>query len=145
MLRYTLVFAILVSGCGGDHKTSTELALVNGKTVTQDELHAFLKLKRISATDPARLAQLLDEYLKQEALAAAVESSGKLDTALTNAELNEFRKEMLISRYFQQFLDAQVTDQAVQSYYDTHAAEFEERKVRVAHVLFRTHQRMTPE
>jgi peptidyl-prolyl cis-trans isomerase C len=140
-----LILGFLIGACAGDRKASPELAIVNGKPVTQSELDAFLKLKRIPATEPARLEKVLDEYLKREAVASAIEKSGKLDATLIAAEQNEFRKELVISRYFQELLDAKVTDQAVQSYYDTHAAEHEERKVRVAHILFRTHQSITPE
>jgi len=141
-----ILFGVALGACGGgDRKTSPELATVNGRAITQAELDAFMKLKRIPATDPERLSKLFDEYLEREAVAAEAEKSGKLDAALIAAEQNEYRKELLISRYFQEHLDAQVTDQAVQAYYDTHTAELEERKVHVAHILFRTHKTMSPE
>ena len=65
-----------------------------------------------------------------------------LDNELVQAELNEFRKEMLISRYFEKFLKEKVTDQAVRNYYNTHAGDYEERKAHTAHILIRTNRKM---
>jgi peptidyl-prolyl cis-trans isomerase C len=140
-----LLIVWAASGCGKDRDASPALAMINGKAVTQADFDAYLKLKRIPAVDAERLKKVLDEYAEREGLAAQIESTGKMDGPLVAAELNEFRKEMLISRYFDQLLDGQVNDQAIQAYYDTHAAEFEEKKVHVAHILFRTHARMAPE
>jgi peptidyl-prolyl cis-trans isomerase C len=139
------VFACVACACGGDKGSAPELARVDGKPVTQAELDAFFKLKRVAASTPERIEPLFDEYLKREAVASAIEKSGQLDSALITAELNEQRKETLISRYFQKFLEDKVTDQAVQAYYDGHAAEHDERKARVAHILFRMHRGATPE
>lgn len=75
-------------------------------------------------------------------MAAVINKSDVLDTGLIAAELNEFRKEMLISRYFEKFLQDKVTDQAVQNYYAAHANEYEQKKIHVAHILFRTHRNM---
>ncbi len=42
---------------------------------------------------------------------------------------------MLISRYFEKFLDDQVTEEAIVNYYNTRASEYEKKKAHVAHVL----------
>ena len=62
---------------------------------------------------------------------------------MTKVELNEFRKEMLISRYFEKLLKEKVSDQAVQNYYNTHAGDYEEQKVHAAHILVRLNKKMS--
>ncbi len=81
--------------------------------------------------------------MERKALASAIGKENLPDKDLVQAELNEFRKEMLISRYFEKFLREKVTDQAVQNYYNTHAAEYEERKAHGAHILIRTSKKMS--
>jgi peptidyl-prolyl cis-trans isomerase C len=121
---------------------SESLASVNGKTITQAEFDAYLKFKRLPATDESRREKLLDQYLEKEALAAVIEKESVLDQHRIKVELNEFRKEMLLSRYFETFLEKQVGDQEVENYYNTHASDFESRSVHVAHMLIRTNRKM---
>lgn len=128
----------LVSACD----RGPVLATVGDKDITEEEFAAFMELKRLPSIDPQKRAALLDQYVEREALAAAIGEEDLLNEKLIAAELNEFRKEMLISRYFEKFLQEQVTDQAVQNYYNMHAADYEDKKVRVAHVLIRTEQNM---
>ncbi|CAB1055662.1 hypothetical protein D1BOALGB6SA_395 [Olavius sp. associated proteobacterium Delta 1] len=147
--RYLLILALILSlpalglfGCGDDD-TAPKLAVVNEKPVTEAEFEAYLKFKRAPQQDQKRRQMLLDQYLEREALAAAIEKAQLLDRELIAAELNEFRKEMLISRYFEKFLKDKVTDQAVQNYYNTHAADYEQRMARAAHILVRTNKKMS--
>ena len=152
----TLFLFILVSlasanlpGCAdgpgnkaGDDRADEALASVDGNPVPRSRFEAYLKFKRASETDEARRQALLEEYLEREALAAAIEKQSLLDKELTEAELNEFRKEMLIGRYFEKFLDEKATDEAVENYYKTHPAEFERREIHAAHILIRTNPAM---
>lgn len=146
LLLTLALLALGLAGCGsgsGDGEHSPQLAMVNDKPITQDEFAAYLKFKRAPAGDEKRRQMLLDQYLEREALAAAIEKADLLDKELIAAELNEFRKEMLISRYFEKFLSDKVTEQAVQNYYNTHAADYEQRMAHGAHILIRTNKAMS--
>lgn len=143
---FLIIAAVLfVAAC----ERSEKLAEVNGEAVTQAEFDAYLKFKRLPAEDSERRTALLDQYLERKALADvvedAIEGSEAIDGALLEAELAEFRKEMLISRYFEQFLAGKVTDDAVANYYNAHPDQFEQRQVKVAHILFRTSRGMSEE
>lgn len=127
--------------CSQEPKTES-LADVNGKSITQAEFDAYLKFKRLPATGQGRLEKLLDQYLEREALAAVIEKEELLDAERVRTELNEFRKEMLISRYFESFLAEKVTAEEIQNYYNTHASDYESRSVHVAHILIRTNAKM---
>lgn len=138
-LTITLLILFFTVSCGKDDN----LATINGKPVTQAEYKAYLKFKRVPEKDEKRRSKMLDPYLEREALAEAIEGEKLLDSELIKAELNEFRKQMLISRYFEKYLKDKVTDQAIQNYYNTHAGDYEQKKVRVAHILIRTNKKMS--
>ena len=143
LLTITML-TLALSGCGnGKSEQAPQLAVVNDKPITKAAFDAYLKFKRAPADDQKRRQMLLDQYLEREALASAIEKAQLLDQELIAAELNEFRKEMLISRYFEKFLKDKVTDQAVQNYYNTHAADYEERRAHAAHFLIRTNKAMS--
>ena len=155
MTRRTIIpFCVVVSAlaCGDSGNSSTNqstggepVAKVGDRDVTDAQFKAYLKLKNISADDATRSGRALDQYLEREALAEAIESGGGLDKALIDAELNETRKEVVISRYFQKFLATKSDVSAIQGYYAAHAGDYEERKVHVAHILFRTNKKMSDE
>lgn len=136
-----VLLSLAMLSCG-DRDRSPSLASVNGKSITKAQFEAYVKFKRVRAQDEKRREKLLDQYIEREALASVIESQKLLDNDLVQAELNEFRKEMLISRYFERFLKEKVTDQAVQNYYNTHAGDYEESKAHVAHILIRTNRKM---
>ncbi|MCP4352879.1 MAG: peptidylprolyl isomerase [Desulfobacterales bacterium] len=119
------------------------LAYVGERPVTEALFDAYLKFRRVPAQDEKRRKALLEQYIEREALASAIESENLLDKDLMQAELNEFRKEMLISRYFEKYLAEKVTDSAVQNYYSTHAEEYEELRAHAAHILIRTNRKMS--
>lgn len=133
-----LTLAVMLTACDRDPK----LAQVNGKNISENDFAAYLKFKRVPEKDTKRKEALLKQYLERESMAAVIEKSDVLDKEQIDAELNEFRKEMLISRYFQKFLADKVSDEAVKNYYNNHANEYEKRKVNVSHILFRTNQAM---
>lgn len=122
-----------------------DLAEVGPRAITDEEFAAYLRFKHQVPRNRDQARAALDEYLSREALAEAIRETGSLDNTAVQAELREFEKEMLISRYFEQYLRTAVTDQAIQSYYNAHASEYEERKVHVAHILVRTNRRMSDE
>jgi len=139
-----ILVAILVTtmvGCSADDK-EVVVAEVNNQSITESEFDAYLKFKRLNATESKQRKVLLDQYLERESISRLIEKEGHLDQEMINAELNEFRKEMVISRYFEQFLKKKVGEDSVKNYYTTHASEFEKKKVRVAHILLRTDRNM---
>jgi peptidyl-prolyl cis-trans isomerase C len=140
-MRYFIIVLLIftVIGCSKEKK----LATVGGRAVTEAQFDAYLKFKRLDTKDAKRRAVLLDQYLERAALAAAIEKTDVLDKALIQAELAEFKKQMLISRYFEASLKDKVGEDAVRNYYNTHAGDYEENQVHVAHILIRTNAKMS--
>ena len=118
------------------------VAKVGDKTITEREFEEFLAFKRIVAKEKEGREKILKEYVEREALAKAIENERLLDKSTIEVELNEFRKEMIISRYFEKFLKEKVTKKNVKNYYNAHSAEYEDEKVKVAHILIRVNDRM---
>jgi peptidyl-prolyl cis-trans isomerase C len=132
-----------MAGC--DKSTGEDLAKVGDRQITSGEFEAYLKVKRIRVRDQAHADRLLKDYAEREALADAIAEQDLLDAEQTRVELNEFRKELLISRYFDKFLSEQAGTDAVTNYYNAHSDEFADKKAHVAHVLVRTNRRMSEE
>ncbi|MFO7607495.1 MAG: peptidylprolyl isomerase [Desulfurivibrionaceae bacterium] len=139
-LGVTFLTVILLGGCGGNGEN---IAKLNGKNISKAEFESFLKIKRVPADNDKKRERLLDQYLEREALATVIEQQELLDKQMIQVELNEFRKEMLISRYFEKFLKDKVSDQAVRNYYNTNGAEYEQKKAHAAHILIRINKRMS--
>src|SRR5262245_48723797 len=144
LMLWTALVLGLAGGIACSRKSDPPVAEINGKPVTRAEWDAYLKFKRINASEAAK-ASTLDSYLARAGLAGVIQEEKGLDPQLVQAELEEFRKELVISRYFEKYLADKVTDQAIQSYYDAHAAEYEERKVHVAHILVRLNPKLSEE
>lgn len=138
ILIWALAIAILA--CSGD--STPPVATIDGENITREQFEAFLKFKRVNEQNRENLERVLDEYLKRSALAKSIEKEKALDAQMVEAELAEFRKEMLISRYFERFLENKADEKNVANYYNTHIKDYETKKVKVAHILLRTRKNM---
>lgn len=144
VLLLSLCAAALV-GAVGCKKGEPVLAKVNGEEIKQSQFDAYMAVKHIAAEDEKRRAAALDEYLKREGLAAVLEKEGKLNLSKIDAEVREYRKELIISRYFDEFLADSVTEEKVEGQYSADSKQFESKKVHAAHILLRADTRMSEE
>ena len=119
------------------------VATVGDRKITQSEFAAYRDFKRVPETDTKRAEALLGDYVEREALAQAILSTKALDQKQIDAEIDEFRQQMLISRYFETFLDKAVTESAIQNFYTANAARYQEKRIHIAHILIRTRPEMS--
>lgn len=139
----TIIFLIIwMAGCGKEGD-SPKIAKLDDKVITQAQFDNFLKFKRIQIKDNKNRQKIIDQYLNNEVLASAIEKDALLDKSLIAVELNEFKKEMLISRYFEKYLKNTIREQAIKNYYNTHAEDYNLKKLNVAHILIRTNKKMS--
>lgn len=129
---------LLLSACS----QNDGIASIDGHTITQDMFSAYLEEKRIPNSNPKRVESALDMYLEREALTRAIEDSEKLDIKAIEAELNELKKQMTISRYFESYLKNAVNDEAIRNFYSENAENYEVTRAQVAHILLRTRKTM---
>jgi peptidyl-prolyl cis-trans isomerase C len=135
-----LMMAAVLMGC---NKSADVIATINGHDVTQSEFNAYLKFKRIPEQDKVRVEKALEEYLQRAALTAAIAESEVLDKSLLEAELEEFRRQMFIGRYFEEHLNRSVDDDSVKQYYANNAVQYETQRVHAAHILIRVDPKMS--
>lgn len=134
---YVPVLCLFMAACGrGD------IASVNGHGVSSEEFDAYLEYKRVAVRNDQHRQHVLDQYLERAALAEVIAGQGLSDDPVLQAELEDLRREVLISRYFQKYLNEKVTDQVVADYYNNHADDYQEKKAHVAHILLRTNSAM---
>lgn len=134
----TVLSAILLITAGAcSTKEGEVVAEVGKERIYQDEFLANLKLRRIEPNDSDLVSRALDEYLQNEALAQAVGNTDILDSKLIEAEINEFRKQLLVNRYFETFLNDKASEEAIRNYYNSHKEDYASAKVHVAHILVR--------
>lgn len=132
-LKY-LILIILVTGLAACDKQQF--------STDQETFEAYLKTKRIPLEDETRVERQRAEYLRRAALANAIYKSDQLDRAQIDAELEEFRKELIISRYFEGYLQDAVTEQGIQNYYSENIDSYRSNKIRISHILLRVNPRM---
>lgn len=132
-----ILLGIILAGCGESY-----IAKVNGDGISEQQFDAFIEHKRIALAGEEQKEKVLDQYLQREALANLIEQKLLKNPALVEAEIHEMKKEILISRYFDNFLADAVSDEAVLNYYNSNSAKYEEKKVHVAHVLLRLNRNM---
>lgn len=153
ILRYMVLPAVVISavilslsGCGSENQASAGskvLAEVNGEAVNQGMFDAYLDYKRIAKNDTRAVDRELGDYLAREGLAKVILKQNQLDPVRIETEVNEFRKQMLISRYFERFLRDKVNETAMRNFYAANAERFQSKKAHVAHVLIRTNPKMS--
>lgn len=140
-LLATLIAGLLLAACARDQDRI--IAREGDTVVTASEFEAYAKFKRIPLDNDKVRQAALDRYVERKALAKAIQHSGRLDQAAVDAELADFRMELLSSRYFEQYLKDTVTDEAIANYYAAHAADYRQQRAHAAHIMVRAPENLS--
>lgn len=135
-----LAFTLFIAGCS-DSGGKT-IGYIGDTAISATEFESYLKFKRIPSDNEQVKARELDAYLNRAAMAMAIEQELYLDQTAIDAEVSEFKKQMLVSRYFESYLKQNVTEEAVRNFYASNPDDFQSKKARVAHILIRTTEAM---
>ena len=138
-LKTILLPVLFLAACSNE----AQLAKVGSEKITQPEFDAHLSFKRINPEQTDRVAAEFENYIEQTALAQAITESGELNEAELNAEVDAFKKQIMISRYMSAYLDKAVNSVAIENYYNANQDEFSNKQAHVAHIVFRVHNAMT--
>ena len=148
--RYLLfpLFGLLlgiVSGCSDTDKgdPATNIAAIGSEHLTQADFNAYLRIKRIPENNKNRVERAKKTFLERNALAQVIAKQPAIDSTELNAELREFRNELLTSRYFETFLEKAVDNKAVKKYYEDHQTDYQSKELNLAQILFRVRPQMT--
>ena len=116
---------------------------LDGKAIIEREFQAYLAVKGVRQTSESQRSVLMDRYLEEAALAAAIEKEAGESLDRIEAEVAEFRRQRLIRAHFDQLLAQALSNEAVEHYVAAHAEDFQQREARVAHLLVRTTSAMS--
>ena len=139
----TVIFVLCLAACANDEKREDPVALVGDVSLSLQEFEYYLKHKKLINRSLEEREKILRDYAQSEALMQAMASSNSLDMSEIDAEVEVYKQQVIRHRYFEQFLSERVDDTAVQNYYTANPQNFEERKVKVAHLLLRTPRSMS--
>ena len=131
---------ILLSGCSDNDNI---IAKVGDTEITKMEFEHYLKLKNIPLDNERHVKNALSAYLQRTAIVQNLEQQGAYDKASLEVEVDEFKKQTLLTRHFEQVLKDKVNDQAIQNFYNTHQTQFQSKKANIAHILIRTNEKMS--
>jgi peptidyl-prolyl cis-trans isomerase C len=134
-----LLSVLVISACD----VSTPIAKIDGQKISQQEIDEYMKFKGNFNVADNQKKEILKTYVERKALTNAIAKESFMDNAQIEVELEEFRKQMLISRYFDKFLADRVTNKAIENFYSINISQFQSTKVKVAHILFRTRKEMS--
>lgn len=82
---------------------------------------------------------------QEQLLARAIIAKGLIDEQALNKELETFKTNYVVSKYFQTFLAESVTTYDVESYYEKNIEKYTVNAVHAAHILFRVPPNATAE
>ena len=139
-----LTMVVALAGCSGSKENGEVIARVNGVEITAQQFQAYLDFKRIKVRDEAHRELLLDQYLERQGLSILLQSKqDEKEKLLAQAELEDFQRQMTISRYFERHLKEEVTDEKIRNYYVGNPDKYSQEKVHVAHILLRLRRDMS--
>lgn len=138
MKYVALMIFLTLTGCSNDDY----LAKAGDQKISKQDFAAYMQMKGIKED---RNGMILKDLATRMALAESIADEDLLDGAAIEASVADYRRNLLINQYFDKFMAIRVTDDAVKNYFAANAAEFEEERVRIAHILIRTNSAMTEE
>lgn len=140
-LLIKLFIPFLLVSCGN----SDYLAKVDNQKITAEQFTAYLEYKGVRSQDLTQQHNLLKQYAQGIGLYQAILKEKSVDNTLIDEEVESFRRSLIINKYFENTINTKVTEDSVKNYYANHAADYEEERAHVAHILIRTNPSMTEE
>jgi peptidyl-prolyl cis-trans isomerase C len=129
-----------LAACSGEY-----VAKVGGENVTENEFKHYLDAKNIRYKNLSEMDKSLEALVSKMALEHAILKDGFEEQDTLEAEVDDFRRNLIINAYFEKYIGQRVTDEAVLNYFNNNSSEFEKEKARVAHILLRTNEAMSEE
>lgn len=119
---------------------STEIAKVNGKTITDKDMVQALsgvnETQRKDVLDDANSRrQLLNSLIEQELLIQESEKEKLDQDAEYKAAVEAFRKQYLTNRVLSKNLSGKFTESAAKRYYENHKTRYSTEQVHAMHIL----------
>lgn len=108
-----------------------------GQEMPQNKKAALLETNSAEFQTDAEAASAASSVVKRKKIAKSIVSEGKVNLDQIEAMVQEFRADLLLKVYFDQFLKDAVSDADVKSYYDSHSDEFTRNEINIAHIFIK--------
>ncbi|MFY0639801.1 MAG: peptidylprolyl isomerase [Bermanella sp.] len=140
-MKYILFILLILSitGCSD----SDTLAKIGSHTVDKNEFSTYLQAKGVNNQSISSQTNMLENYVHRLAMTQAIEKQGNLDTSKIDQQVFDYRQQLLMNAYFDQYIAENVTEDAIKNYYSSNATQYEKIKAHVAHILFRVRPGMS--
>lgn len=133
-------FAVATALAAGGAWAATELAKVNGKSITDADVKSALggmsdQQRDNLLKDPAMKKQVLGGIIDQEILLQEGERLKVEQTQQYKDAIAAFRRQYLMSQALEKGIAGKVSDSSARKYFDTHKRRFSTDQVHVMHIL----------
>lgn len=148
-MKHIKLFLIIVllhlSTVGCDKSPITTSVDSSNESDQNSDFYSYLELKNIPIDDKKRVETEKSRFEQRNKMVSVVLTQSILDKKKINVEVAEYKKQLVLSRYFERFLKNKVNKESVRNYYSSNAAKYESKKIHIAHVLIRTNPKMSKE
>lgn len=128
-----ILLSLFVLSCGSKNSPSVE----------EDVFLAYAKYKGISKDNEKLYERARNEFLQKTQLSNTMLETEVLDSTLIDAQVAAFKNQLVISSYFEQYLQKSVTPQSIKNFYTTNVDNYTSNKVQISHILFRVSPKMS--
>ncbi|MGZ3697194.1 MAG: peptidylprolyl isomerase [Bdellovibrionota bacterium] len=139
-MKTVSVLALAAIAISANVWAATELAKVNGRTITDKDLHNALaslnegQRQQILGDSNSR-RQVLISVIDQEILFQNAEKEKLDQDAEFKDAIDQFKKQFLANRLLSKDLSSKLTDSAAKKYFETHKTRYSTDEVHAQHIL----------
>lgn len=99
-------------------------------SLAESNVQDYLKYKQIDATDKSRRDRAVRSLIVRNALAQIIVQQEWSNQSKARTHIKDRRNQILINSYFDDYISKNVSDQAIQSYFEKNKKQFAEKKVK---------------
>lgn len=117
----------------------------SAKSDSGDVFLSYLKLKNISPKDEKRVKIAKQRFERRNKLVSSILKQPLFDKTNIDVEVAEYKNQIILSRYYEEFLKSKVNEESIRNYYSSNTKKYQSKKIHIAHILIRTNPKMSKE
>jgi parvulin-like peptidyl-prolyl isomerase len=137
---------LLAAGCEREESRRTAAAIaekpasaasIAAAVIDPAQFAAHVRARRLNTATETAQSAAEASFIKREKLVSAMLAQKTLDTQLLDADVNEYRSELIVNRYFAQLLEGKTGSEQLRTYFEEHGADFLPYRARIATLLIK--------
>lgn len=143
-VKFTLIVScvsLLIGACKQDGGSTTEEVVARPQTQTYDfslsqsNIDAYLKYKRIEATDKRKRDRATRSLIVRNALAELIVQQDWATQSEAQTHIKDRRNQILINSYFDDYVETNVNDASIQAFYEKNRPLFADKKIKLVQIV----------